>query len=188
MPVFLRRTLFVFLNRLNFPVLHEVPGIYAWKRWLCRWCGLRLGSGVVLTAHVHAEPGMAEVTIEEYAMIGLHTVLINFAPISIGKFTRIGTDVTLANGAPGERPEPTSGKTLSIGRGCWIGAGATILGPVTIGDFAIIGAGSLVVGDVPAQAVVFGVPARIIWKRKLPDRIWYLPGCYYDPRTLEFCS
>lgn len=52
--------------------------------------------------------------------------------------------------------------TAVIGDYVRIGTGARILGPVRIGDFAVVGANSVVVRDVPAGAVVFGVPARVV--------------------------
>ena len=48
-----------------------------------------------------------------------------------------------------------------IGRNVWIGAGANILPGVSIGDGAVIGAGSVVTRDVPAGATAFGNPARM---------------------------
>lgn len=51
---------------------------------------------------------------------------------------------------------------VAIGRNVWIGDKVTVLPGVHIGDGAIIGAGSVVTGDVPAYAVVAGNPARII--------------------------
>lgn len=53
-------------------------------------------------------------------------------------------------------------KPISIGRDCWIGAGAIILGGVTIGDGTTIGAGSVVTRDVPAGVVAAGNPCRVL--------------------------
>jgi maltose O-acetyltransferase len=50
---------------------------------------------------------------------------------------------------------------MRIGENVWIGSGAIILPGVTIGDDAIIGAGSVVTRDVPAGATVMGNPARV---------------------------
>jgi serine O-acetyltransferase len=50
----------------------------------------------------------------------------------------------------------------AVGNGVLLGAGATVLGPITIGDGCQIGAGTLVISDVPSHCVAVGVPARII--------------------------
>ena len=52
-----------------------------------------------------------------------------------------------------------------LGNDVYVGCGAKILGPVTIGDGAIIGANAVVLEDVPAGATAVGVPARIIVKK-----------------------
>lgn len=57
---------------------------------------------------------------------------------------------------------PTHGRDICIGRGAWVGTGAIILGPCTIGENAVVAAGSVVTHDVPPYSVVGGVPARII--------------------------
>ena len=77
--------------------------------------------------------------------------------IIIGKNVRIGNDVKIyqnvtIGGMDGNYP--------SIGNGVTIYAGSNIIGNVTIGDNAVIGAGSVVVKDIPSQAVAVGNPAR----------------------------
>jgi acetyltransferase-like isoleucine patch superfamily enzyme len=59
--------------------------------------------------------------------------------------------------------------TTRIGNDVWIGAGASILSGVTIGDGCVIGAGAVVTGDVEPWSVVVGVPAKVVKKRDLGD-------------------
>ena len=85
--------------------------------------------------------------------------------IEIGDNALIGQQVVIAtlnhDLAPAKRanmiPAP-----VKIGNNVWIGAHATILAGVTIGDNAVVAAGAVVTKDVPANAVVGGVPAKII--------------------------
>jgi acetyltransferase-like isoleucine patch superfamily enzyme len=58
-----------------------------------------------------------------------------------------------------------------VGNNVWIGYGACILRGVTVGDNAVIGTNSVVTKDVPANAVVGGVPARLIRMRRKPRRM-----------------
>ena len=57
---------------------------------------------------------------------------------------------------------PRSGNDIVIKRGAWIGANVTILGPCSVGEHAVVAAGSLVREDVPPYWIVAGVPARKI--------------------------
>jgi acetyltransferase-like isoleucine patch superfamily enzyme len=91
--------------------------------------------------------------------------------ITIGDDCLIGHNVMMATLNHGFAPEDRHSlypAPIHIGRNVWIGAGATILQNVTIGDNAIIGACSLVNKDVPANTVYAGVPAKFI--KRIEDK------------------
>ena len=85
--------------------------------------------------------------------------------ITIGDDTLVGHGTTLTtlnhSPDPSRRADMTPAPVV-IGRRVWIGASVTVVPGVTIGDGAIVGAGAVVTRDVPADAVVAGVPARSI--------------------------
>ena len=64
----------------------------------------------------------------------------------------------------GERPDPKGSPQL--GRNILVGAGANVLGRITVGDGARIGANAVVLCDVPDGATAVGVPARILERRR----------------------
>ena len=64
--------------------------------------------------------------------------------------------------ATGQPDAPPEGYNIRIGSGCWIASGSIISGSVSIGDNTIIGAGSVVTRDIPADVFAAGVPARVI--------------------------
>lgn len=65
------------------------------------------------------------------------------------------------------RKQPLESKPIQIGNDVWVGAGCSILPGVKIGDHAVIGARAVVTKDVPANAIVAGVPAKVIGYRKM---------------------
>lgn len=84
---------------------------------------------------------------------GLGTVVNRAAVIRSGAV--IGTGVTIG-GRSGMQGAPT------IERGAMIGSGAKVLGPITIGEYASIGANAVVMADVPPYGVAVGIPAKVV--------------------------
>ena len=86
--------------------------------------------------------------------------------ITIGNDVMIGPKVNLVSSghpvAPSARREGIVAKPIIIGNNVWIGAAATILPGVTIGDNAVIAAGAVVSRDVPENTLAAGVPARVL--------------------------
>lgn len=101
--------------------------------------------------------------------------------IVVGPSTVFGEDVKLLTGKHLHAGEaallgqvhhavPDEGRDIVIGQGCYLGSGVIVVGPVTIGDYAVVGAGSVVTHDVPARAFVGGVPAKLIRMIDAPAR------------------
>ena len=64
---------------------------------------------------------------------------------------------------------PGRSKPVRIGRNAWLGTDAMILKGVTLGDNAVVGARAVVANNVPANAIVFGNPARVVWRIRPPQ-------------------
>jgi serine O-acetyltransferase len=112
---------------------------------------------------------------------GLYLPHVGF--IVVGSGTEIGSNCTIAHGVTvghgGGRVKSARSAAI-IGSRVYIGPGAMILGAITIGDDALIGAGAVVVTSVPPRGVVFGNPARLISHSGSFDLIEY-PGMENDP-------
>lgn len=106
--------------------------------------GLDLTVGTVL--HRETEIG------EDLLLIHAHNIKVHPTAV-LGARVRLNHDVTIGM-------QPDSPTAPRIGNDVLIGAGAKVLGPITIGDGAIIAANSLVISDVPAGHTAMGVPAR----------------------------
>lgn len=85
--------------------------------------------------------------------------------VTLGDGCQIGHNVvfaTLNHGLTPEDRHTTYPAPVILGRNVWIGSNSTILQGVTIGDNAVVAAGAVVTKDVPADAIVGGVPAKVI--------------------------
>ena len=103
----------------------------------------------------------AEVTIGDHCDFGPNTTIVTpVHPMLADERLAIMT-------ADGEARRLCYAKPVHIGNNCWFGASVTVCPGVTIGDNCVIGAGSVVTRDIPADSFAAGVPCRVI--RKLGD-------------------
>jgi serine O-acetyltransferase len=102
-----------------------------------------------------------QVSIHPSASIGTAVFLDHATGIIVGAFVVIGDDTTIMQNVTVGRKAESPNLAPRIGRGVLLSTGATILGDVSIGDFARIGAGSVVTSDVPSGCTAVGVPARL---------------------------
>jgi serine O-acetyltransferase len=102
-----------------------------------------------------------QVSIHPSASIGTSVFLDHATGIIIGAWAVVGNEVTIMQNVTIGRKQAMPGRAPRIGRGVLLTSGASILGDISIGDFAKIGAGSVVEHDVPAGCTAVGVPARL---------------------------
>jgi lipopolysaccharide O-acetyltransferase len=116
---------------------------------------VRIGDDVEINDHVHIAAVHA-------VSIGDGTLLAS--RVFISDHNHGDLDGPVAHNGPDIPPawRPLAVAPVRIGARVWIGEGALILPGVTIGDGAIVGGGAVVTRDVPAGAVVVGVPARVV--------------------------
>ena len=99
--------------------------------------------------------------------------------IYVGDWTKFGPNVTIATAGhpilPELREDPALqyNRDVHIGRCVWIGANVVIVPGVTIGDNSVIGAGSVVTHDIPANVVAYGNPCRVAREIGERDREFY---------------
>jgi acetyltransferase-like isoleucine patch superfamily enzyme len=86
--------------------------------------------------------------------------------IEIGDEVMLAPNVSLITSGhpldPARRRREVTSAPIVVGRNVWIGAGATVLQGVTVGDDAVVAAGAVVTRDVPPATLVAGVPARVV--------------------------
>lgn len=122
--------------------------------WILRLRYLRVKTGIMLFPHT-ISPGLD---------------LMHPGFRRIDRFVKIGHNCTILPMVLFGRKRPTDKNSdIIVGDNCYISTGVTILGPVTIGNNVIIGAGAVVTKDIPDSAVVGGVPAKIICTKALQD-------------------
>jgi acetyltransferase-like isoleucine patch superfamily enzyme len=129
--------------------------------WIGHGCKLRVHEG--------------ELSIGAKTVLGQECTISTYQHISIGRECIVADRVMMIDFDHGmvevERPIRDQGiykRDVEIGHNVWIGYGACVLRGVTVGDNSVIGTSSVVTDDVPANAVVGGIPAKLIRMRETP--------------------
>jgi acetyltransferase-like isoleucine patch superfamily enzyme len=131
---------------------------------LSRLTGRVVDESVTLFPPFHCEFGR-NLTLGRDVFINMGCRFQDAGGITIGDGSLIGhgsTIVTLNHDLDPARRADMVAAPVVIGRRVWLGAAVTVVPGVTIGDGAVVGAGAVVTKDVPANAIVAGVPARLI--------------------------
>lgn len=139
-------------------------------RWL--WGRVRFGALVCnrglgcVCAHDVELKYPQNIRLGERVVIGTNVSLGAHSPITIGDYVRISRDVIIETAgldfSTGQPPYQHLSKPIIIEKGVWIGARAIILGGVTLGENAVVAAGSVVSRSVAPDELVAGIPARPI--------------------------
>lgn len=136
-------------NRLLHAFARYLPMYPSWRVKIHKLRGVKIGDGVFIGSDVFIDNTYPEsIIIEDFVTIISRTFIVghNFIPLHLKNIL-------------GKGSFPKQGVLMS--RGCYIGAQCIILPGVTIGECAIVGAGSVVTHDIPSYSLAMGSPARV---------------------------
>lgn len=158
-------------SRHRFEILTTYPGVHALllhrinhrlAGWGLKWLA-RFGS--------HIARFLTGIEIHPGARIGRRFFIDHGMGVVIGETTEIGDDCTLYHGVTLGGTTWNKGKRHpTLGNNVVVGAGAKILGPVTVGEGARVGSNAVVTKDVPAGATVVGIPGRVVKKKSADEQ------------------
>lgn len=141
---------------------------FAFKRALLRWCGARIAADVRIASNARFTLG-GPLSIGAGTWVGQGVLVTGGdAEVAIGARVDIGPRVMLVTGThefqrgADRAAGPGFSRPIVIEDGAWLGAACTVLGGVRVGRCSMVAAGAVVTADVPAGAIVGGVPARVL--------------------------
>ena len=137
-----------------------------------------IGEGSYIEPPLHANFGGKHVHFGKNVYVNYNLTMVDDSHIYVGDNTMIGPNVTIATAGHPIDPalrdvQAQFNMEVHIGRNVWLGGGCVLLPGVSIGDNTVIGAGSIVTKDIPANVVAYGNPCRVIREIGEHDRKYY---------------
>ena len=143
------------------------------RRQLLEQMFAQIGPGCYIEPPLHANWAGRHVHFGKNVYANFNLTLVDDTDIYVGDGVMFGPNVTVCTGTHPISPELRARQAqynlpVHIGNCVWIGAGSILLPGVTVGDNSVIGAGSVVTRDIPANVVAAGTPCRVM--RPITDR------------------
>lgn len=148
------------------------------------------GDNLYIIPPVYANCGLTNVHVGKNVVINFNCTFVDDGEIFIGDDCMIGPGCNIATSVHPISPRLRRhklqyNKPIHIGNNVWLGAGVTVLPGITIGDDAVVGAGSVVTKDVPTKAIVAGNPAKLIRMITEEDDCTYEKGKKISQEILD---
>lgn len=137
-----------------------------------------VGENCYIEPPLHSNWGGKHVHFGKNVYANFNLTLVDDTHIYVGDGTMLAPNVVLATAGHPILPELREkayqyNSPVRIGKNCWLGAGVIVLPGVTIGDNTVVGAGSVVTHDLPANVVAVGNPCRVMREIGAKDRKYY---------------
>ena len=166
------------------------PSEYKRREKLLRELLAEVGDGCYIEPPFHANWG-CHTHFGKGVYANFNLTLVDDGDIFVGEYVMFGPNVTVSTAGHPVAPE-LRGKNVTqfnipvhIGNNVWLGAGVIVLPGVTIGENSVIGAGSIVTRDIPANVVALGSPCRVLREIGDHDREYYFRDKKLDPAIFD---
>lgn len=164
---------------------HTRPTEQAKRQELLKEMFAEIGENCYIEPPLHANWGGKHVHFGRDVYANFNLTLVDDTHIYVGDGVLFGPNVTVTTGTHPIHPELRRQQAqynvpIRIGNNVWIGANSVLLPGVTIGDNSVIGAGSVVSRDIPANVVAVGCPCRVLREIGERDR-----RCYYKDLEID---
>ena len=145
-----------------------------------------VGENCYIEPPFHSNWGGKNVHLGKNVYFNFNATMVDDTHIYIGDCTMLGPNVVIATAGHPILPELREkalqfNMPVHIGRNCWLGAGVIVLPGVTIGDNTVIGAGSVVTKDIPANVIAVGNPYKVLREINEHDKEFY-----YKDKRIEY--